>query len=375
MKILHAVTLHTPTNDFGGPMRVAVNLASGLRRAGDDAVMLTLGDGYGTDLPAAVEDVPAHVYRARHVIPAFEVSGITSGRLLARARELVRQADVVHVHLMRDLVTLPVAVAALTAGRPLVLQPHGMVDPTGRLPARVLDAVAGRRVLRRADAVLHLTGTEREGLDAVAGRPLTTHHRLVNGVPAQTRRPGLPDGPPLVLYAARMQTRKRPEDFVAAVPEILRRRPDARFAMAGTDSGALDGALALARSLGVADRIEQLGPLAHDEVLAWMRRAAVYVLPSRDEPFPLSVLEALSVGCPAVVTASNGLAGEVAAAGAGAVVPDASALPDAITALLDAEANDKAGQAGWELINSTFTIDAVVSRLRGIYADVIAAHR
>lgn len=170
MKVLHVVTLHSTGNAFGGPVRVALNLAGGLRDRGDDVTLVALADGFDGPLPTDVEGVPARLHQARRLLPVG-FSGISSPGLLAGAGRLVRDADVVHVHLARDLVTLPVALAALRARRPLVLQTHGMVDPSDRLLAKVLDAVAVRRLLRRADAVLHLTRHERTDLDAVAGTP------------------------------------------------------------------------------------------------------------------------------------------------------------------------------------------------------------
>lgn len=381
MRVLHVVTLHTPGNDFGGPTRVALNLSKGLRRRGVDARIATLGDKFVGPLPAEVEGVPSFVHQARHVLPAFEVSGITSGALLARARRLVRGADVVHVHLMRDLVTLPFALIALEAGKPLVVQTHGMVDPTEKLFAKAVDVLGMKRVLRRADAVLHLTATERDGVQAVVPTtPLRTFRRLVNGVEPQDARPPRGERAPTVLYLARVQKRKRPEDFVRAMPTVLAEYPDARFVLAGPDTGGLTGPMKqLAAGLGVAHALECPGALGHDEVLARLRAADVYVLPSVVEPFAVSVLEAMSVGLPVVVARTGGLSPDVAAAGAGRVtdsVPDGDNGPlvgRAVLDLLDPAANAEASRAARRLIADRFSIDAVVDTLLGVYDEVIAA--
>lgn len=397
MRVLHAVTLHSPTHAFGGPVRVALNLAQGLRARGHEARLLALGDGFGAPgpaetgraaprgerLPTEVEGVPARLFQARRLLP-LGFSGITSPALLAAAGRVVRDADIVHVHLARDLVTLPVALAALRAGKPLVLQTHGMVDPSDRLLAKVLDALAVRRVLRRASAVLYLTGHERRGLEAVAagkrgpladpgsqarsgdpGGPLRLV-RLVNGVPAQEARP-TPSGPPRILYAARLQARKRPQDFVAAVPEILRHHPEAEFVVAGPDEGELASVQALISRLGLGERVHCPGPLSAGEMLAELRHAHVYVLPSVDEPFPMSVLEALAAGTPAVVTRSNGLAGDIADAGAGRVVDGAPELAGAVLELLDPATAGAASTAARKLAAESFSMDAVLDTLLGVY--------
>lgn len=398
MKVLHAVTLHTPTHDFGGPTRVALNLSRGLRARGVRAALVALGDGFEGPLPREVDGVPARLYQARHMLPWFEVSGITSPALLADARRLVRSADVVHVHLMRDLITLPLALTALQCGRPLVLQTHGMIDPTEKRVARLVDVLGLRRVLKKADAVLHLTERERADTAAVvAPEPMAPAYRLVNGVqpqPVKSYRDaegggdghgggdgGAGSAAPVVLYVARVQERKRPQDFVSAIPTVLAKYPEARFVLAGPDTGAMAAdMLELARTLGVGHAVEYAGALEHGEVLARLRSADVYVLPSVVEPFAVSVLEAMSVGLPVVVTRTGGLAPDVAGAGAGRVVDsrpgtdNGALVGQAVLELLDPAANRAAGRAAWELIRDGFTIDAVTGTLHGIYEEVIAAH-
>lgn len=47
--------------------------------------------------------------------------------------------------------------------------------------------------------------------------------------------------------------------------------------------------------------LKKLGPLSPAELATWLRRAAIYVLPVRYEPFGLSILEAALAGCALVV--------------------------------------------------------------------------
>ncbi|MFD4689381.1 glycosyltransferase [Streptomyces sp. NPDC058463] len=386
MKILHVVTLHTPDHAFGGPTRVAFNLSKVQRANGDDARVMALGDGFPDgELPSHVEGVPVHLFQARHLLPMFEVSGITSAALLRTARRMMRGADLVHVHLMRDLVTLPAALLALATRTPLVVQTHGMIDPTEKKVAQLTDVLGVRKVLREADAVLHLTEMERVDVNAVAAPvPLTRTVRLVNGVRPQERKPARDPGrPPTVLYLARIQERKRPEDFIAAMPHVLAHHPDARFVLAGPDTGALAGTLALARKLGVTGSLDHVGPLEHDAVLAAGREADVYVLPAIEEPFPVSVLEAMSVGTPVVITRTCGQGPDVSGAGAGRVIDsrvgedaaNARKVADAILELLEPEAAEQAGKAAWQLVNDQFTIEAVTATLRRTYEDVVRRRR
>jgi glycosyltransferase involved in cell wall biosynthesis len=244
-----------------------------------------------------------------------------------------------------------------------------------------VDVLGMKRVLRRADAILHLTDMERDGVQAVVpDTPLATFRRLVNGVALQERRPSREGRPPTVLYLARVQKRKRPEDFVRAMPAVLAEHPDARFVLAGPDTGSLTAPLrALAAELGVGHALSTPGPLGHDAVLRALREADVYVLPSVVEPFAVSLLEAMSVGLPVVAAATGGLSPDIEAAGAGRVTPsrpDADNGPlvaSAVLELLAPGANAAASQAAWQLVRDRFSIEAVVDDLLTVYAGVRAS--
>lgn len=386
MRILHVVTHHSPDHIFGGPTRVAFNLCRELRAGGDEATVLTVGDGFSRPLPREADGVPVKLFPARRIVPGFGFSGMTSPALLARAGAYVRSADLVHVHLARDLVTFPLALRALLADRPLVIQTHGMIDPTQVPAARLSDALGVRRVLRRADRLLYLTDADRRGVAAVAAPgAVAPASRLVNGVPAQPRRPGRGErggGPPVVLFVARLEELKRPADFVAAIPVVRERHPETRFVIAGADTGSLAARLhEQAVRLGVADALTYVGPLPHDAVLERMRRSDVYVLPSTFETFSVTTLEAMSVGLPVVVTGSNGLAPDVRESGSGRVAEsvehegpghNGERIGRAVVELLDERANERASLAAWELVRDRFTIGAVAARLRALYADVLA---
>lgn len=375
MRIVQVLTYVSPDNDFGGPVRVAVNQCTELRRRGH-AVRLVAGAVGWPSLPAAYEGVPATLARVRPLLPGADVSGLAGPRVLPRLWPLLGRADVVHVHFVRDLVALPAAVTARLRGRPLVLQTHGMVDPSDRPLARPLDALATRRLLTRAGAVLHLTPAERADLERVARRPLPNARLMPNGMPPAPAVAARRD-PRLVLFAARVHEQKRPEVFVRAAALVAAEVDGVHFAIAGPDGGRLDATLKLAAELGIADRLTSLGPLPHAELMGWFPRAAVYVLPSVYEPFGMTALEAMAVGTPVVVTPTCGLAPDVASSGAGAVAgPDPEGIAAAVVRLLRSPGRRAAaGAAGPRVAYGKFGIEAVVDELERVYREVRVARR
>jgi glycosyltransferase involved in cell wall biosynthesis len=284
----------------------------------------------------------------------------------------VAESDIVHLHLARDLVTLPAAVHARRAGVPVVLQTHGMIDPSTHPLARPLDAFWTRSVLRDAAAVLYLTPREREGLIAVAGDRL----RLVplgNGVPhsrARQSRNGVE-----VLYLARLAPRKRPEVFVEAAARLAAEFPAVRFRLVGPDEGRAGEVVQLAAESG-ADIVWE-GPIGPEATDARMSEASIYVLPAVDEPYPMSVLEAMAAGLPVIVTDSCGLAPAVEESGAGIVVGDsADALTAALRRLLaDQELRRAMGEAGRQAATGRFSMASIARELLTVYRRAAAGPR
>mgnify|MGYP005813405029 CR=1 FL=1 len=372
MRIVSVVTLFTPDGAYGGPTRVALNHARSLRAAGHDVVLAGAAQGYDGSLPDEVDGVGVRLFPAWRALPGIGFAGLASPGLLGWLRRAVPDADVVHVHLARDLVTLPATTVARRAGVPYVVQTHGMIDPSGRALVRPLDALWTRPALDGAAAVLHLTARERDNLRSVAGHDLP-FVELANGVPpAPTQSDGSSRE---VLYLARLAPRKRPTYFVRAAQRLALEFPDATFALVGPDEGEGPAVRLLLADDDADGRIHWEGALPLDATASRLAHAAVYVLPSVDEPFPMSVIEAMSAGVPVVVTDTCGLAGRIRRSGAGTVVDDTlDGLVAGIRALLAAPASARdAGRAGVKLCCEELSIDAVTTALERTYKQAAAA--
>lgn len=78
------------------------------------------------------------------------------------------------------------------------------------------------------------------------------------------------------------------------------------------------------------DVVSYGGALAYAEALRAYAKVAVYVLPSVDEPFAMTVIEGLSAGTPVVCTVTCGIADEVAHRGAAIVTAGPRAMVEDI---------------------------------------------
>lgn len=333
MRILHVVTLLSPDSAYGGPVRVALNQCASLNNRGHNTVIAAAARGYAA-LPTSLNNVDVQGFPARQTLPKIGFAGLRGGGMTRWLRHHLQDFDIAHVHLARDFVTLPAARTFAALGKPFVVQTHGMVDPSDRLLAKPLDRMWTRPALAAADTVFYLTPQESEELQTVAGRPLSLRE-LNNGVPSPAHYPSRPaTGRPEVLYLARLHPRKRPALFVEMAQQLLGEGLDADFTVAGPDEGAKKDVDILLDSTPD-PRITCEGPVTAEAVTARMSAATIYVLPSVDEPYPMSVLEAMSVGLPVVITDTCGLAPLISQTHSGLVVgADLESLSEAVRRLL-----------------------------------------
>jgi glycosyltransferase involved in cell wall biosynthesis len=373
LRIAHVAALLAEDAAYGGPLTVAVEQCSALAGRGHDVTLYVGWDGRAeTRLDAGFAVVPV---RVRRWLPNPGVTGLFSPRLLARVRRDIGGFDVAHVHFGRDPLSATCAAAAVRRA-PTVLQTHGMVMPDPRLRATLLDSLTIRDTLHRASAVLYLTEAERAGLYEVAGRPVASHF-LVNGISASPIRRTAWNGvaPAVVLFCARLHARKRATAFVRMCTLIHQRGLVARYLVAGPDEGELAQVLdeiGTARLGGV--DIEYVGALSSSAARSKLASADVFVLPSDDEPFPMTILEAMAVGTPTVMTDSCGLADLVRRNRAGVVSSREPAdLADAVVELVEDRSYWSAvSDAGHALVRTELSVDAVAGRLEELYGRLVS---
>jgi glycosyltransferase involved in cell wall biosynthesis len=352
---------------------VALNQAAELRRRGHDVDLAAGWRGQGSP-PSSLDGTPARLFRAFRLIRPIGFSGMVSPQLALWLLMNIGNYDVVHIHAGRDLISTTSLALAWLKRRPYVTQTHGMVQPDERLRARIMDAAAVRQLLRAARTRFVLTQHEEDGLQEVLGSPITCE-RLPNGVPEQTDPPDAVKGGRDVLFCARLHERKRPLAFVGMASELLRRGVGASFAIVGPDDGELAGVRESIANGGLREVVRYEGALDYQAVLARMRQADVYVLPSVREPFPMSLLEALALGLPSVCTDTCDIAAPLRDHGA-AIVTDGSvtALADAVQAILtdDGLRSDLTRNAR-KVVAELFSMDAIANRLERTYHSIQTA--
>lgn len=247
-------------------------------------------------------------------------------RPLAKALDRGGKPDLVHAHYAHLA-----GAAALewtgSRGVPLVVSVHGgdvIVPALAEVSATTLRAAAG--------VMCNSRGTL-ERAAALAGRQ--DHMRVVHlgtDIPDELP-PKHPD--PTIATLANVDPRKRHEDVLRALTHLS---ADFRWTVIG-DGPALAGLQALARELGLTDRVTFAGRLPPADAHRELARAHVMALPSEDEAFGVAYVEALAHGVPAIGAQGESGPEEIAAlTDAMLLVP--SRDPAALARAIEAAASD-----------------------------------
>jgi glycosyltransferase involved in cell wall biosynthesis len=213
--------------------------------------------------------------------------------------------DLLHLHGIWMYPSQAASSWAARSGKPLLISPHGMLDPwitaRGRWKKALARAGYERRAWRRTAGFHALTPREAEDIAAESGRADSLV--IANSGPPAQPAPTAPRGP-LVAYLGRIHPKKNLASLVDAWTMLAAAGalPDgARLTIAGWGDPFDVAALQAHLSTGPACATF-VGPLYGAEKARLLREAQFLVLPSLSEGLPVAVLEAWAAGTPVLMS-------------------------------------------------------------------------
>lgn len=220
-----------------------------------------------------------------------------------RTRALAWEADIIHAQAFPSVV--PGMAARVSSGAPMVATfhtSHFLTRAEEPLWAPILGAL-----VRAPD---HALAASRE-IAQVAERlaPGTRVEALTNGVETSVFRPVEPTLPPTdrprIIVPRRLFVKNGVEHFVRALPFVLREMEvEAVLVGDGPERERLE---AVARTLGIDDKVRFLGKQPHHRMPALLSSGDLVVVPSLMEATSVAALEAMACGIPVVASDVGGL--------------------------------------------------------------------
>ncbi len=187
--------------------------------------------------------------------------------------------------------------------------------------------------------------------------------------PAEVKgRYGIAPLAPTIFSPGRMTLQKGMDMLVEAVPMVLGSYPEAKFIIAG-EGPEKERVVQRAWEVGAAGAIVFLGAMPRWQYIDVMRACDILVVPSRNEPFGIVVLEAWAAGKPVVATLAGGPREFIWQNVNGFLVdPDAGGLAHGIGSLLADHQHCRAlGVNGRRAVEEKFNWDNVATYTEGVY--------
>jgi glycosyltransferase involved in cell wall biosynthesis len=189
---------------------------------------------------------------------------------------------------------------------------------------------------------------------------------------AETRSAlGIADGQHLVLYVGRLRPVKGVEFGIRAFARASTQHPNMHMAMAGEGEqlGYLDN---LATELEISEKVTFLG--VRNDLPDLFAAADSVLMPSLNEGFPRTAIEAMAAGKPVIATGVGGTPEAIVDGETGILVPpkDVEAMAEALVKLVgDPELQARLGAAGRVRAIQNYSVDNYVARLDGLYRQLL----
>ncbi len=368
-KVLQVVTLVTPGNEYGGPLRVAVNQSKFLRQIGYEVDLIAARDGFESKASDILFDGEMiQTFNSLHPLGKGRFAFYFSPSMVRWLTRNISKYDLVHFHFARDFVIIPATIVAISHRIPIILQTHGMVLTSNRPAIRLMDRVFTRHALTHASRVLSLAEEESKNLQAL--QPSIRVALLPNGIESNSSVEHQ-ERKNQVLFLARLHPRKRPLFFIEIARRLAPLFPDTKFLLAGPDAGEGKAVAEALLSLNLGTQAQWVGPVAPEKTQTLFNESLIYVLPAVGEIFPMTILEAFKAGT-AVVTTSELFIADLLQREEAALVTDSDidSMTSAVASLLSSSVLRKQiVSKGGLLVKHTLNIEAVVGELSRIYRE------
>jgi len=283
------------------------------------------------------------------------------------------QPDVVHLH--NQTPTIYASTAARIAGVPSIISTrHNLAAP----PRRVVAELKYTFAALFCDWVVGICDATADNLRKIPSAPARKITRVYNGAVALVRVPQVQqphDTEFTLVFVGRLAPVKNLPLLLAAFHEALSSIPGLRLWIVG-DGGERKALESLAAELGIAAQVTFWGQQL--DVAPFFSAAGAFIMSSKSEGLPVSLLQALSVGLPVIVTDVGGMAEVVRLAKAGLTVSpaDPSEMASAIVRIAgNAAERERFSKNAEAAFQARFTLETMVEAYMELYRNTVRVRR
>lgn len=362
------VAFYIPALHVGGAQQVTVNVANGLAERGVTVdIVLSYGEGL---LRAAVSDKVTIIdLETPHIL------GIGIGASIPVLRRYLhrREPSILFSAMTFANVIAICACRIADTDTTVVAVEHDTFSMQRGFKQRLVSNAA-KHLLGSTDCVVAVSEGVKESIVektvvdpemiSVLHNPICIDEIRVQAQETVKHRWLDSDQTDVVLSVGRLEPQKDLDTLLRAFALVRKERPQAKLIIAG-DGSQRHHLESVADKLGIADDVSFSGYV--ENVYGYMSRADVFVLSSKHEGLPSTLIEALACGCPVVSTDCPSGPREILEGGVlGPLVPvgDEQALAEAVHTTLDDPTNTERLRSRAEEFSMNAVIDDYLKFVR-----------
>ena len=365
VKVLHVLTLIEGRGEYGGPVTVARTLREASLNSCYELQLL--GGTRNPDPSHSSSNPTDYRIQVKPILKKRQISSLISLNFVAKLSREIRNSQIVHLHFARDLIQIIAGYTCILFRKPFFIQTHGMIRKKESVMVGFLDRITIVPILKRARTCFVLSEIEGRDLRKVYA---DVHINILrNGY----RFGALPEPDNQVsdkiyiVFCSRLHTTKGVRHFCELAKAF---KYDERyiFTIFGPNGGELNWVEEfIAENVGI--NLCYAGSLSADVVLEKLLASDLLVLPSIYDPYPMVVLEALSVGTPVLINSKCGQAGQIESVNAEFVYEgiDSNSLIQAFRSIRPEKVNSATRMGIKNSYKDIFGIEVVWETLRGFY--------
>ncbi len=329
-----------------------------------------LTSDHGESSRPRIETVDGYtVIRHRELVRPFGNS--ITPEIVSSLRARVSEADVVHAHSHLYFTSNIAAALKQVSETPLVITNHGLISQTApKWIQRLFIPTVARFTFNAADHILCYSETDRQRL---RDRKIDTKITVIeNGINCNqfTPKSGKPH-PHRLLFVGRLTDVKGVPMLLEACERLTAQYPDVELRIVG-DGPRRSAYEARCQELGINDHVTFIGDVDYQNMATHYQESRLFVLPSRNEGLPRTVLEAMACETPVVTTDLPQLEPIVDGAGVTVTKDSVPDLTDKLSRLLsDEDLCSEFGTTGRQRVLANNSWSETVNRTTDLYYDVV----
>jgi glycosyltransferase involved in cell wall biosynthesis len=388
LKILLVIPYFYPALAFGGPAKVAFDIGRKMIKRGHELVVFTSDAKTLEDRLEIEKNIieGMEVYYLKNLSMFFvnKSNLYITPHLCQKLKSSIHSFDIIHLHEYTTYQNIIVHKFAKKNHVPYILQAHGSLPNIGGRKIRkvLYNLFFGYRLLEDASAVIALNQIEAQmyrymgiSYDKIKIIPNGIDILEFNNLPSKGRfkeKFSIPEHKKIILFLGRIHKIKGLDFLIKAYYYLIKKLDHSHplLVIVGPDNGYLDTVTSLVVKLGLQKHVVFTGPLYGRDKLEAYVDSDLYVLPSRYESFPITLLEAYACCKPVICTEVGGLRNNVVDGLTGILVKfgDVKQLAVSMQCLLnDVHLAEEMGLKAKMYVKKNFTIEQSIASLEDLF--------